>query len=194
LVARHPECATVADDPREGGLVHRLDTDTSGVIVAARTRDAWLALRHAFATRQVEKRYLALVAGHAPPRAEVSVPLAQAGPRVRAADDDAAAQPAHTELERLADGVDVSLVLAVSRTGRRHQIRAHLAWLGYPIVGDTLYGGPPAPAGAPGHFLHAAALSLPHPTEGAALTLRAPLPPERARVLRELVGWREDPA
>jgi 23S rRNA pseudouridine1911/1915/1917 synthase len=83
----------------------------------------------------------------------------------------------------------VSLVRARSSTGRMHQIRVHLSHLGHPLVGDATYGGPPAAAGTAGHFLHAAAATLPHPTTGARVTLTAPLPPDRAAALRTLVAW-----
>jgi 23S rRNA pseudouridine1911/1915/1917 synthase len=75
-----------------------------------------------------------------------------------------------------------------------HQIRAHLAHLGHPLLGDVLYGGAPAPDGAPGHFLHAATVVVPHPRTDARLRVHAPLPPERARALIKLVGWSEDNA
>jgi 23S rRNA pseudouridine1911/1915/1917 synthase len=198
LVARYPECAAVADDPREGGLAHRLDVDTSGVILAARTRDAWQALRRAFGSGQVEKEYWALVAGHPPDSGEIDAALQHATARtVKAIDDDewlnqsygtTLARPAHTRFEVMARGPDAALVRAKTRTGRMHQVRAHLAHLGHPLLGDALYGGPPAPGGAPGHVLHAARITFPHPTGGASTTVSARLPPERARVIQAAVG------
>jgi 23S rRNA pseudouridine1911/1915/1917 synthase len=195
LVARHPECAQVPDDPREGGVAHRLDTDTSGVVLAARTREAWLALRRAFSTGQVEKEYWALVSGAPPDEGEIRAALAHAGdPRkVEAvseyADHPVRARPAVTRFEVMARGADVALVRARTSTGRMHQIRAHLAHAGHPLVGDTLYGGPPAPTGLVGHFLHARAISFPHPATGDRLTIEAPLPEDRARLLEFLTSW-----
>ena len=192
IVQRWPECAAVSDDPREGGVAHRLDTDTSGVVLAARTREAWLALRQAFSTGQTEKRYWALVTGAPPDEGTVDAPLAHAGdPRkvepVSSYDDRAVrARPALTHFRVLRRGDGVALVEARTSTGRMHQIRAHLAHVGHPLVGDPLYGGPPGPAGLTGHFLHARALSLPHPVTSASLTVEAPLPDERARVLAGL--------
>jgi 23S rRNA pseudouridine1911/1915/1917 synthase len=190
LVARFPECAGVADDPREGGVAHRLDSDTSGIVLAARSRAAWLALRDAFARGAVEKEYLALVAGRPPSTGEIDEPLVQAGRRARVAGEhDLAAQPARTRFELLADNGDVALVRARSTSGRMHQIRVHLAHLGHPLLGDALYGGPPAAPGTRGHFLHAAALTFPHPLTGMTMTLLAPLPADRAAALEMLVGW-----
>ena len=190
LVARFPECALVADDAREGGVAHRLDTETSGVVLAARTRAAWQALRHAFSDGAVEKEYLALVAGAPPDRATVAAPLVHAGKRIRVArDSDLDRLTARTELETLARGDGVALVRARSSSGRMHQIRVHLSHLGHPLVGDALYGGPPPVAGTRGHFLHAAAVSFPHPTTGVRTRIEAPLPPDRAAALAAVVGW-----
>jgi len=190
LVARHPECALVADDVREGGFAHRLDTETSGVVIAARTRAAWQSLRRAFGDGAVAKEYLALVAGAPPATGTIDVPLVHAGRRVRVAGDrDLDALEARTDFETLARGEGVALVRARSSSGRMHQIRVHLAFRGHPLVGDALYGGPPPAAGTRGHFLHAAAISFPHPSTGAPTRIEAPLPPDRAAVLAAVVGW-----
>jgi 23S rRNA pseudouridine1911/1915/1917 synthase len=191
LVARYPECALVADDPREGGVAHRLDIDTSGVLLAARSRDAWLALRRAFSTGAVEKTYLALCAGAPPDEGEVRAALAHAGRRVRATsewDDDAdpGARAAITRYRVVARTEDVALVRAYASTGRMHQIRAHLAHAGFPLVGDTLYGGPDALPGTHGHFLHALSVKLPHPKTNAPLEIEAPMPPARRESLGRL--------
>jgi 23S rRNA pseudouridine1911/1915/1917 synthase len=194
LVARFPECARVSDDPREGGVTHRLDRDTSGLVLAARTRAAWLALRHAFAGGAVVKEYLALVAGDPRERGVVDAPLIHVGKRVRVARGrDLDAQRASTAYEVLARGPGVALVRATSSSGRMHQVRVHLLHAGHPIVGDALYDGPPAATGTHGHFLHASAVTFPHPLDGAPTTLRAPLPPDRAAALRTLVNWPQPP-
>jgi 23S rRNA pseudouridine1911/1915/1917 synthase len=190
LVARFPECALVADDAREGGVAHRLDIETSGVVLAARTRPAWQALRHAFSDGAVAKEYLALVAGAPPPTGTIDLPLVQAGRHVRAAGDRALdALDAVTDFETLARGDGVALVRARSSSGRMHQIRVHLAHLGHPLVGDALYGGPPPAPGTRGHFLHAAAVTFPHPSTGARSRIEAPLPPDRAAALAAMVAW-----
>lgn len=190
LAGRHPECARASADPREGGVAHRLDTDTSGVLVAARTRAAWDALRRAFSSGQVDKEYWALVVGAPPERGEVRAALAHAGPRKvkpvdEWADDEPRAREAVTRYERVVRGQGASLVRAFTSTGRMHQVRAHMAHLGHPLVGDPLYGGPEAPGG---HALHAARVTLPHPETGARLTFRAPWPPDRAALVETWLG------
>jgi 23S rRNA pseudouridine1911/1915/1917 synthase len=190
LVARHPECAEVSDDPREGGVAHRLDRDTSGVVLAARSRVAWTSLRRAFADGAVAKEYLALVAGQPAAHGRIDAPIVHVGKRARVARSrDLDAQPAATAYEVLAHGHDLSLLRATTSSGRMHQVRVHLMHLGHPIVGDALYGGPPPAPGTHGHFLHASAITFPHPTTGKRLSLEAPLPPDRAAALLHLVNW-----
>lgn len=195
LLARHPECADVGDDPREAGFVHRLDVDTSGVLLAARTRPAWLALRAAFHQGRAAKDYLALVAGALPAdEGELRHALAH-DPRDRrrmriAADDEPGALAARSHYRRLGSASGFTLVRVTTHSGRMHQVRVHLAHLGCPLVGDPLYGGPPAFADAPGHFLHAERLVIPHPApappDSGPLDLRAPLPADRANLLTRL--------
>ena len=177
LVARHPECAAASDDPREGGLVHRLDTGTSGVLVAARSPQAWQAAREEFRAGRVGKSYLALAFG-SPSLDEgtIDAPLLARGKRSVV---DPLGREARTEWrveERL--GGHTLLRLKTS-TGRMHQVRAHLAHAELPIVGDTLYGGPPEPT-LTGHFLHAERLTL------RGVEVSAPLPADRAALLARL--------
>jgi len=184
LLARYPEMANVGD-PLAPGLVHRLDSGTSGLLVAARTRAAHCALRAALRARAVEKRYLAWVAGDASALdgARVALPLAH-DPRDRRRMLPATARvrawPAETRLAIVAAGRERSLVEATILTGVTHQVRVHLAARGHPVLGDVLYGG--APAGLPRgrHALHAAGLTLPHPTDGRPLSLSALLPADLA--------------
>jgi len=180
VVHLHPECAEVSDDPRDGGLVHRLDIGTSGALIAARTRGAWLRLRAAFGAGEVDKEYLALTEA-APAMRECDLPLAQRGRRV--AVDMAEGLPAHTRWEVVSSHGPRRLLRCFASTGRMHQIRAHLAHAGAPIVGDELYGGAPFD-GLVGFFLHAALVRF----EGR--TVEAPLPADRAAVLAGLA----DPA
>ncbi|MFL5409696.1 MAG: RluA family pseudouridine synthase [Myxococcales bacterium] len=192
LVGRFPELARVGPAPREGGLVHRLDGDTSGLLLAARTDAAHTALRAQFAARTVEKGYLALVAGELQAGGEIAVPLAhdpQDPRRVRAASDPEWAEahdarPALTRFEPRERRRGFTLVDVEIATGVMHQIRAHLAFIGHPIAGDDLYGGPRLPELAR-HFLHAARIGFAHPGGGRAL-FESPLPADLAGVLAAL--------
>lgn len=160
-------------------LVHRLDRDTSGLLVLARRRDARRALGAAFESGGVEKSYVALVRG-APPEAEgtLCLPLAadpHAPPRHRV--DPVLGRPATTRWWTI-DGPSPRAGATALRlepvTGRSHQLRVHLAWLGCPVLGDRLYGGPEA-AGEPRMWLHAARLALPHPADGRRRAWNVPL-------------------
>lgn len=174
---RWPECAELGDDPRDGGLVHRLDIGTSGVLVAARTLAVYRALRDAFGRGRVEKQYLAITCGR-PVSRECDEPLTQRGKRVVVDHTDGLAASTQFTVERAS--ATHALVRCHARTGRMHQVRAHLAAVGAPIAGDTLYGGDPLP-GEDGFFLHAAHLVL--PLDGERLAIEAPLPERFTRAL-----------
>lgn len=176
-------------------LVHRLDRDTSGVIVVARTQPAAAALSAAFAERHAIKSYLAIVcgAGPSPPEGLVDAPLRKPTGRLPrpvevCAPGQAGAQPAQTAYTTIATARAAALVRAEPKTGRMHQIRAHLQHLGSPIAGDLRYGGLAVVAGvAIGRvMLHAHRLSLPHP-DGGMLSLVAP-PPADFRAALEAFG------
>jgi len=183
MVARFPECAAVADDPRDGGLVHRLDIGTSGVLVAARTRASWLRLRAAFGKGEIEKSYLALVEA-APISRGCDEPLTQRGRRVVVDHADGLEASTTWVVERALG--EHRLLRCHATTGRMHQIRVHLATCGAPIVGDVLYGGHPQP-GLIEFFLHAADVTLPR-ADGSRLAITAPLPADRLAVLARLTG------
>lgn len=188
LVARYPECATASEDSREGGLCHRLDIETSGVLLAARTREAWHTLRAAFGGRGVDKRYLALVTGPLAEEGEIELPLRhhpRHPDRVEPAVDGAeGAREAHSLFRVLGRSGEYSLVEVRILTGVLHQVRAHMAGVGAPLVGDTLYGGREEP-GLSRFFLHAQSLGFTHPVTGKTVHVESPVPAELTAVLQK---------
>jgi 23S rRNA pseudouridine955/2504/2580 synthase len=197
------------DDPR---LVHRLDKDTSGLLVLARTEAAASALTRAFRGRTVEKIYFALVVGRPQPAAGtiryglVKAGGAGAGEKMRlvhpgAVKDTPGARAAVTDYRVIEQaGRRAAWVALRPRTGRTHQLRAHMAALGTPIAGDGKYGAGAGDVGAGGEgarlggglsgklHLHAARLSFDHPATGRRLALSAPLPEHMARSWA-FFGW-----
>ncbi len=191
LLARYPDLAAMsqaeADSADRPGIVHRLDRDTSGLIVVARTPAALHHLRRQFKARTVEKTYLALVFGCPDvPQGIIDVPLGR-DPRHRqkfAPRPDG--KPARTHYRLQTDFGQYSLLEIGLETGRTHQIRVHLAWLGCPVVGDTIYGRKKNPLGLRRQFLHAWRLKFEHPGTGHPLQLEAPLDEELEAVLKSL--------
>jgi 23S rRNA pseudouridine1911/1915/1917 synthase len=167
LVARYPEMRGIGYSRREPGILHRLDTDTSGVMLAARNARSFEALREQLRAGQIEKRYLARCAGRVPAPKVIDAPIAN-DPRdrrkVKACIDPReirrlGAKEARTEVLRSVAAAHGSLVELRANTARRHQIRAHMAFLGHPLLGDTLYGGP-ALEGIGHHLLHALSIRV----------------------------------
>jgi len=188
LAARYPECAAASPDPREGGVAHRLDTGTSGVLLAARYPEAWGRLRACLAAPDCEKVYLAEVVGRpclflpddptVEPRGDdgaiVTSPIGRVGRRGGRVRLGGGRQPlpARTEVRVVAERQGTTLVEARLSKGRSHQVRVHLAHLGAPVVGDGTYGPPTV-----GELrLHAAAVTFSHPTTGERMRIVAPLP------------------
>jgi 23S rRNA pseudouridine955/2504/2580 synthase len=170
-------------------LVHRLDRETSGVLLVAKKRSALTALHEMMRTRAMDKRYLAGVAGRfRNERQRVRLALtkrasADGGKRVSVSKEG---QEAETVFRRLARGPEFSLLEAQLLTGRTHQIRVHLAHLGHPVLGDDRYGDFELnrrlrKEGLKRMFLHAASLAFAHPLTGEAIVLEAPLPRDLAR-------------
>lgn len=158
------------------GLHHRLDRETSGVLVMSVSRHANKALGRAFQDQRVKKLYLAWVRGVPDwDRKVVNRDIGREAGRY-AAWAHGVGKSAQTVLTIVFRGPGRSLVQAVPKTGRTHQIRLHLACEGFPVLGDRLYGGPDAAQEAPRLLLHAFRLELPHPVTGTPLSLCAPLP------------------
>lgn len=177
------------DDPQRTGIVHRLDRDTSGLLVVASTADAYAGLVRMLADREVVRRYLALVLGvPEEPRGVVDAPIGRHPvQRTRFAVVEGG-RPARTHYRvlgqgevRTADGTTrtVGAVVCALETGRTHQIRVHLDAVGIPVAGDPVYGGDRAVAAALGisrPALHAAHLAFPHPVTGEQVSVTEPLP------------------
>jgi 23S rRNA pseudouridine1911/1915/1917 synthase len=183
LAARFPECVLASPQPREGGLVHRLDWSTSGLLLAARSPAAYGRLRGMFSARQVVKHYLALVEGNVTGPGSVESGLrTMPGDRTRMqVVFPAEEREAETAFEPLRQLGAHTLLHVVCNTGHRHQVRVHLAHAGHPLAGDAKYGGEPL-EGSEGAFLHAARIELLEP----ALVFSAPLPRERLELLRRM--------
>jgi len=188
LVARYPSQEGASFCPLEAGLCHRLDKETSGLLVAARTLQVYRHMRKAFSGQRIYKRYLglSLCEGALPPRGVVSSPLVQRGGRSAiASPKNPKARTAHTRFHVLERQGAFGLLSVEISTGVMHQIRAHLASVGAPLLGDERYG-----AGkvlhCPRLFLHAAELRFLHPLTRRGLCFEAPLPPELRAVLEKL--------
>jgi 23S rRNA pseudouridine1911/1915/1917 synthase len=187
LLARYPHLA--AGDEGRPGIVHRLDRDTSGLLVVAKTETALDYLRAQFRSRQVKKTYLALVHGRPPkPEGIVEVPLGRDPRQRKRMAVVAGGRPARTGFRVLEDLGEYSLLSVSLETGRTHQIRVHLAWLGVPVVGDGVYGRRRNRLGLARQALHAWRLAFERPGGRGRLELEAPLPADLEKVLEELRG------
>ncbi|RYZ08590.1 MAG: RluA family pseudouridine synthase [Myxococcales bacterium] len=189
LLARYPELLGVGFRPREPGLVHRLDTETSGVVLAARSEEAFRAARAAFESHGFEKRYLAVTLNGVPQAGIIETVLGpdSADPRrVRAflEPPEGYSKACVTRYRALERGARFTLVELSVERAFRHQIRAHLAHIGFPIAGDALYGGPPAPELLARHALHGSYIAWAGDARRAGFRAEAALPAE----LRALVG------
>jgi 23S rRNA pseudouridine1911/1915/1917 synthase len=174
------------DDPQRPGIVHRLDRDTSGLLVVARTDEAYRALVELVRRRELERGYLALVRGRPRSRrGRIEAPIGRDrrdATRVSLDTDRPRDAVTHFEVERLFPQ-DALLRLSLE-TGRMHQIRVHLAAIELPVVGDRVYGVPDPALGR--QFLHAETLAFPHPVTGDRIEARSPLPPDLSAYLETL--------
>ena len=190
LLARYPELAVAGGD--RPGIVHRLDRDTSGLIVVARNDRTRRALQRQFKERQVHKAYVALLEGHLQPAwGRIEAPIGRDPHHRQRMTVLPGGREALTEyhvLEQFAHSVgpaagDYSLVEAEPLTGRTHQIRVHFASIGHPVVGDAVYGRRRSRLAVPRQFLHARRLAFKHPRTGQRLEFEAPLPADLAAIL-----------
>jgi 23S rRNA pseudouridine1911/1915/1917 synthase len=169
------------------GIVHRLDANTTGVMVVAKSERAYSALKRAFRERSVDKRYHALVQGHPDPlRGTVDAPIGRhpAGDGRFAVVSDG--RPSVTHYDTLEAFRAASLVAVELETGRTHQIRVHMAGIRHPCAGDLLYGADPVLAARLGltrQALHAVSLRFAHPADGRLVSFTSPYPPDLAHAL-----------
>jgi 23S rRNA pseudouridine1911/1915/1917 synthase len=194
LMARYPDMQVFGASLRPG-IAHRLDKDTSGLMVIARNPAALHGLQHQFAQRTVRKMYLALLRGkleteHALIEAAIGRSRVHPTRMAIAGRSERAARTEYYVAERFAR---YTLVEARPITGRTHQIRLHFAALGHPIAGDTTYGADSEALGLTRQFLHASTLSIRHPSTGAAMEFYAELPPQLQQVLDLLRGQQSQP-
>ncbi len=183
ILARWPRVRGVGAEDR-WGIVHRLDRDTSGLLLVALDRQAYDRLREAIASRAVSRRYLALVHG-APeaPTGTIDAPIGRDATRPTRMRVQASGRHAttHFRVDRVWPGF--TLLEVTLDTGRTHQIRVHLASIGLPLAGDRVYG---RASGSPRVFLHAHRLGFTHPVGGAAVDVSSPLPEDLAAVVAAL--------
>ncbi len=181
-------------EPERPGVVHRLDRDTSGLLVLARDEATHAALQQALRERRLTREYLALVEGRPPARSgTIDAPLGRdrrARTRMSSDTDNPRHAVTHFETEQALEGA--TLLRVRLETGRTHQIRAHLLAIGNPVAGDPEYGHA-GRFGLQRQFLHAARLAFEHPVSGETLDLLSPLPEDLAKALRQASGERADP-
>ena len=199
LIGRGGTLANEGDEPERAGVVHRLDKETSGLLIVAKTDRAHRLLSSAIAARRVTRRYAVMTWGHlTADKLTIDKPIAR-DPRDRKRMAIVIkGRPAKTDLIRLARFDAGDLLRAHLHSGRTHQIRVHLASIGHPVMGDDTYGGGGGRrvAGLPPkrHFLHAAWLAFNHPVTGKPLDFRSPLPDDLRRALDVIAGEHAQPA
>lgn len=192
LLARYPELADMMDDPETQerlGIVHRLDRGTSGLLVAARNKPALLGLMAQFQARTVEKIYLALLEKRPDSNTGlIDAPIARDPRQRKRMAVRRAGKPAQTEFEVLDDDFQGDRALARLKllTGRTHQIRVHLAFIGCPVLGDAVYGRRKQRVKMKRQFLHAHELAFDHPVSGKRLRFVSELPVGLRAVMEKL--------
>ena len=183
LLARFESAAELGRD-RRWGIVHRLDRDTSGLLMVAKTAMAFDTLQDALRAREVKRRYLALVTGRFDgTTGTIEAPVGRDPSNRTRMTVTGTGRPARTHYRRLAiwDDTDATLLSVELETGRTHQIRVHLEAIDHPIIGDSVYGPGGTIVGDPGRtWLHAAELAFQHPSGSGEVSVTAPLPKDLA--------------
>jgi 23S rRNA pseudouridine1911/1915/1917 synthase len=181
--------AAGGEDAWRAGIVHRLDRDTSGLLVVAKSDEVHRSLKDLLAKRRLRREYLALVAGHPPARTgTIDAPIGRhrRDRKLMSIDSDEPREArTHFEVERLLP--EAALLRVSLDTGRTHQIRVHLAAIGHPVSGDPQYGRP-GQFGLERQFLHAARLAFPHPVTGEEIDTRSELPSDLVAALARAEG------
>jgi 23S rRNA pseudouridine1911/1915/1917 synthase len=186
VLARCPQNGDIGGADR-AGIVHRLDKDTSGLLLVAKDEATHAALQRQFKRRQVVKTYLALVEDHVQPKEGIiDAPIGRDKRQRKKMAVVRSGREAQTTYRVTEYFAEHTLLEVRPHTGRTHQVRVHLSWMGYPVVGDAVYGRRRQPLLKSRHFLHAARLKLTHPATGEEVEFEAPLPPELTAVLDRL--------
>jgi 23S rRNA pseudouridine1911/1915/1917 synthase len=199
ILARWPELFSVGRSRWEPGLLNRLDTETSGLVMVAKNQPAFNHLREQFRRRRVTKKYIALVRGAAATSGSISLAIAHEpsdNSRMQVVNEFASDRlrprswHALTCFRKLASSDEMSLLEISMKTGVTHQIRVHLAAIGHAIVGDSLYGSKNYRTILERHFLHASRLDFAHPANDQPMVVESPLPTELSSFLKriEIVG------
>jgi len=190
LLYREPEVfAAFSDEEYRPGIVHRLDKDTSGILVITKNVGAWVIMKETFKEHRVSKIYLAVVKGHFSERSgAIEAPIGRSASNRMKMAVTPSGRPALTKYRLLGESGNCSLVMVRIYTGRTHQIRVHMAHIGHPVLGDTLYGGRQSheklPFATLRQLLHAWKIALPHPVTDAPLQFTAPLPQDMKDAIR----------
>jgi 23S rRNA pseudouridine1911/1915/1917 synthase len=186
VLSRWPHIANFTETSR-AGIVHRLDKETSGVIVVAKTALALASLRKQFKDREVHKKYLALVEGTPnTPDGVINAPIGRDPHQRKRMAVVRDGRESVTEFHVLQSYAENSLLEVLPQTGRTHQIRVHMAFIGNPVVGDTVYGFRKQKIKMKRHFLHAAAITFKLPANDELITVEAPLPVGLQDILNKL--------
>lgn len=191
LLGHAPEAAAAGGDELRPGIVHRLDKDTSGLLVVAKNGQALRFLSNQFKERTAEKTYIALLHGHlSPARGEIDAPIGRDARYRQRMAIAAAGRAARTGYRVVRYIGEYTLVEAMLYTGRTHQIRVHFAGIGHPVAGDAIYGRRRALPGLSRQFLHAARLRLRLPAQSEPREFTSALPADLAAVLAALDAQR----